>query len=153
MMTVDNINVLRQRLQQLETIEREYLQLKRLIDYAAENNSVTPYSGNIVLYVDISTHRILDASDGALEFLDYQIDPLRELLIEQLEQCDSDTDAAPITYIESAHEEQIYKCSYRHREGYLLPVQVHKRRLMKDGIAVWHYFRLNPGFREVKERG
>ncbi len=125
------------RLQQLEAIERDYVRLKRLIDYAAKNQSVGSYAGSVVFYVDEATRHIVDATGSALDLLGFTLEELRTLRIDQLEILN---DAVPATYIESSLEENIYHCSYKHRDGYLIPVKVIKRRLVWRGKAIVHYF-------------
>lgn len=130
-------NLKASRLQQLEAIERDYVRLKRLIDYAAKNQSVGSYAGSVVFYVDEATRHIVDATGSALDLLGFTLEELRTLRIDQLE---SLNDSPKTTYVESSQEEDIYHCSYKHRDGYLIPVKVIKRRLVWRGKAIVHYF-------------
>lgn len=124
--------------QLLKFIESDYGQLKKLIDDASENKDIDRYGDEIVLYADSVSLQILDANPQALAFLGFSKEQLQNLSIETIEVNDK-PDIKPITYVESSQQEQIYTCSYRHQDGYLLPVRVHKRWLTKDQQPILRY--------------
>lgn len=121
---------LRQRIQELETIEWEYNQLKDLLDNAAKNEQLEKYSNNITLYAEPHNKQILDANSQALEFLGYTQKELATKTIDALEVTDSIKEI--VFYIEGLTEIQTYDCYFKHHDGYNLNVKVHKWLITND---------------------
>lgn len=136
---VDELDTLRRRIQRLEAMERDYEHLNRLIDSAAQGQNIHYVTGNSILYVDPSTHQILEANDLAYDLLGFQGDQLQGVSIDSLEVLDNNTHEPPALYVETSRHERIYTCSYRYRDGTLLPVRIYKRLVEKDGKRIWHY--------------
>lgn len=135
---IDNNEALSERLKYLEGIELEYQRLKTLIEDASHDRDAGRLVGDMVLHVDPSTLRILDANAIATKFLGFSKSELQTFTIDRIEVNDLLVDDAQI-YIESSIPEQVYNCSYRHRDGYLCPVRVHKRYLLRETGAHLHY--------------
>lgn len=124
---------LSQRLRELEAVEREYNQIKALLDDAAQNHHFDLDSGDIILQVDRATWRIIDANSSSLCFLGFSRAELLGCSINDLE---TDPPSLVTTYTETSLKTEIYESLYRHHDGHLLRVRVH-RRLLGDGLL--HY--------------
>jgi signal transduction histidine kinase len=135
----DELDVLRQRIRDLEVIERDYVQLKSLVASAEKGQHLPDAIGNIVLYVDPASHLIVEANESSADFLGFSVDQLRRLSIDALEVHDHATDENIAIYTETSLQEQIYTCSYRHHDGFLLPVHVRKRLIKKDSADILYY--------------
>lgn len=152
----NNPDPLHERLQQLEKIAQEYARMERLIDAAASGQNIDHYSGQGMLYVDPTTHHIIDANDSALALLGYSREDILNLSIDALEVLTPDTIIK--TSIKNLVEVETYHCSYRHQQGYLLPVEVRRRQLLRKNEQVLHYTLENISlyrrlWRELHRRG
>lgn len=129
----DELERLRQRVDALETIEREYLRLKQLIDAAASNRNLDDYGGNAFLYVYQSSGRIVGASPKSQELLGFNQTELCALHIHELEIGSHNSRTDLVTYVQNAAQEQVYRCDYQHRDGYRIPMRVYCRVFNSDG--------------------
>lgn len=128
----DELERLQRRIEALETIEREYIGLKQLLDHAAHNGNLDAYGGNAFLYVTQSTQQIVRASPKALELLGFTTHELYAHRIDQIEILSKVSPEDHVTYVQNASQEHIYSCTYRHRDGYHLPIRVYRRVLKTD---------------------
>jgi PAS domain S-box-containing protein len=133
---MSQIESLQKRIQELETVEQEYKQMKALVEDAAKGENLEKYAGDMLLYSDPESQMIVDANDLALAFLGYSLEELRSLKITALEACENHE---ATIYNKSANPVENYECQYRHREGYDLPVRVRKRLIEKAGKSLWFY--------------
>jgi signal transduction histidine kinase len=157
---VDNeLELLRHRVKQLEAIEIEYQQMCRLIDEATANQNLDLYAGSGTLIVDSSTGKIQEANPQAGIFLGLTLEQLIGRSISEFEVILKHTDTQPLKYVEMAFqplpkqtdieeaeyvavnfEKQVYECFYRHADGHLLSVRVHKRRMTQTDTITYHYW-------------
>lgn len=135
----DDIGRLRQRIQELEARQQDYEQLTRLVDAAARGENIYSPAGNSLLYVDPSSHQIVEANDAAHAFLGFERGQLQGVSIHALEVRNQAEQQNAVTYVETSRQEQIYSCSYRHGTGSLVPVKVYKRLVEKDGHQACQY--------------
>jgi len=137
---MDNeLNQLRERVRQLEHLELDYHQLRHLIDYAAQNQRLDRYAGDIFLHADPSTGLILDANPLATDLLGYSPEEFLTLTIDSIEVIDGHRESPSKRYIESDIERVIYDCFYRHKDGRLLPIHAHKRLITVLDKPTLHY--------------
>ncbi len=135
----DDIEALHQRIHQLELIEREYHQMQALIDDAAHDRCLERYGEDIILYADPDSLQIIDANSAALAFFGFEKEPLCRLSIAHLEVIENPHELQPVVYSKNEYRKEVYSCAYRHCEGHLLPVRVHKRSMLKDDRPVLSY--------------
>jgi PAS domain S-box-containing protein len=137
---MDNeLDALRRRVQELESLALEYERLSQLIDAAAQDQDMARYAGQSILQVDPATQHIIAANPAALELLGYAEADLLGMSISDLEQQGEASSPASRTFLETSVEEQVYLGLYRHRLGHGLPVQVYKRVMTKDGEQELRY--------------
>ncbi len=120
-----------ERIKQLEALEREYFQIKQLLDDAAHNAHLDKLANHIVIYTQPDNGQILDANLRALEFLGYTLEEILAISIETLEVEGSQQEVNVFT--ESYIQFYEYDCSFWHRAGYELNVHVCKWLIEKDG--------------------
>lgn len=155
----DDIDTLRQRMQEFEIIFLEYLQLENLIERAGQGYDLQQYAReklvstlfvshpdrygidvvNLLLYVDPVTLHIVDANKMAIDFLGYTRAELEHLSITDLETIREGTEASTRTYVENAVEEHIYQALYRHKSGQQQLVHVSKRHITKNNRPTFIY--------------
>lgn len=136
----DELEHLRKRVAQLEAVEREYNSIKQLLDHAAQNGELDEYGGSAFFYVHQSKQQISDASPSALALLGFTQDELRTQPIDEIEIPTPETTENRITYVQNTYQEHIYTCAYRHHDGYLIPMRVHRRVIRTDGDdLIWQY--------------
>ncbi len=123
------VALLHQRIQKLEPLEREYNQLKELLDHAAKSEQLEKHLNNAVLYVQPDNNQIVDANADALEFFGYPLEELLATTIDALEIKDSQKEV--IIYSESSIEFQIYDCAFWHYDGHELSTKVCKWLITK----------------------
>jgi len=128
----DELKRLRDRVEQLEAVEREYGWLKQLIDHAAKNGNLDEYGGNAFLCVQQSTGKIEDASPQALALLGFTQDELRQRRIDEIEITSDDLPQNHVIYVQNTSQEHMYTCAYRHHDGYHLPIRVYQRVIHVD---------------------
>lgn len=126
-----------QRIKQLEAIEREYIQLKELLNDAARDNPLENHADSMILYAQPDNRQIVDSNAHALKFLGYTLDELLVLTIDKIEVQGSRNQV--VTYVESSTEILVYDCYYRHRDGYELPVQVRNWQISQNNEPLLCY--------------
>ena len=126
-----------ERIRQLEAIEHEYLQIKKLLDDAAHGEHMDKLSNNIVLYTQPENRKIIDANPRALEFLGYTQEAIFATSIDRLEVESSQQEVS--VYIESSIQVYEYDCLFWHREGHQLSVHVRKWLVEKEGQGIICY--------------
>jgi PAS domain S-box-containing protein len=121
---------LRQRIKSLEAIEREYNQLKKLLEDAAKNEVLGKYINEVLFYIHPYNRKIIDISEPVIEFLGYTREDLEAISIDELEIPDSQENVQ--TYVESAIKIEVYNGRFKHRDGSEYPVEVRKWPIIKD---------------------
>lgn len=137
-MTLDHER-LRQRIQELERIETEYLQVRQLLKEAAANQSLEQYGDDCILHTNPETGGILFANPLATTLLGYSQAELLTLKISALEVYPAKKGTNPLRYVETSIEKQVYECWYRQADGRLTPMRVHKRLLVENEVTIAHY--------------
>ncbi len=120
------------------SLAAQYARLEQLIDYAAHGQDISRYGGHAVLHVDPRTRRIIDINDYTLHLIGCTMDEIAALTFDDLEVLTEGADA-PRTYVENSVVEHVYSSALRHRQGFLIPVEIHRRVLYKDDQRVLYY--------------
>lgn len=124
---------LRQQINHLKAVEREYKQIKQLLEAAARNEPLDKLANNIALYALPDSGKIVDVNPRALEFFGYSLEEMLTTTIQSLEVTASQQQVS--VFIESSIEVYEYDCTFRHRQGYEMPVHVRKWQVEKEGEA------------------
>jgi len=135
----EEITHLKERIQELENIAREYARLQELIDYAVQGQDLTRYMPLSVLYVDPTSKRIVDVNDTTLELLGYSRNDFLSMTIDDLETPIADAANVHLVSPEDPTEASVYSAIYKHCAGYSLTVTVHKSLLSRENRPLLYY--------------
>lgn len=135
----DDLDALRQRVQELEHIALEYTRLRELIDYAAAGNDLARYMSLSVFYVDPASRVVVDANDALVELLGYPRSHLFTMTHEQLEIAAEKSNLPRRADDTNEIEAEVYSAMYRHASGQGIPVLVQKRLVEREDRRLMYY--------------
>ncbi len=135
----EEIDILRERIQELESAAVEHVRLQQLVDYAAAGQDLSRYMALSVLYVEPESRRIVDANNTCVELLGYPLSDLVNMRIDDLEIAIKQPPDSGQAEVDDGIHSRMYTASYQHRAGYPLMLTVHKRLLHRDKRQLLYY--------------
>jgi PAS domain S-box-containing protein len=128
--------------QRVATLETRYHEARSAFQKADEKyRDLFENAGDSIFIIDAATHRILDANANAARRLGYTPEELLQLTLDQIEvHGDEAVPDEEISWESTFSGAQFYECSYRRKDGSLIPVEVSSSQIMLDRDRVLQNF-------------
>lgn len=116
-----------------EAAQSEVAQLKNAIEEASRRYAnLFEYVGDSIFIVDSTTHTIVEANRNAARRLGYSHDDLIGMSLEDIEVLEENQGVELLAWESAYSGTQVYECHYRHKDNYLIPVEVSSRVISID---------------------
>lgn len=93
-------------------------------------------AGDSIFIISPTNYTIQQANSHAARRLGYTDDELIGMSLDDIEVNDDNATTMQVAWMSEASGTQVYECYHRHKEGYLIPVEVSSRVVALDGQEV-----------------
>jgi len=108
-------------------------------------------SGDSIFIIDLETSKIVDLNTHAARRLGYSRDEMLGLSLDEIEVIDENNTAEAVAWESTYSGTHVYECHYRHKDGYLMPVEVSSQIVTVDDQLVNQNFVRNISVRKAME--